>query len=97
MMTKKEKGSKSAKMLYRPIGLASSILSGVIAGIVFKKVWEKVSHSDGAPKALKSEFGLGQVLVAADVQGAIYAGVKALVDRGGARLFQRATGEWPGD
>ena len=39
MMTKKEKGSKSAKMLYRPIGLASSILSGVIAGIVFKKVF----------------------------------------------------------
>jgi hypothetical protein len=37
------------------------------------------------------------VLIAAAIQGAIFAVVKAAIDRGGARAFQRWTGEWPGD
>lgn len=97
MMAKKSSNT-SAKILYRPVGLVSSIISGALAGAVFKQVWKRVSRSQskGTPEALRSDFGLGQVLIAAAIQGAIYAGVKALVDRGGARMFQRATGEWPG-
>ena len=38
-----------------------------------------------------------EVLIAAAVQGAIFALVKAVIDRGGARAFERWTGEWPGD
>ena len=37
------------------------------------------------------------ILLAAALQGAIYAMVKALVDRGGARAFEKTFGEWPGD
>ncbi|WP_084479294.1 MULTISPECIES: DUF4235 domain-containing protein [Nesterenkonia] len=37
------------------------------------------------------------MLLAAAVRGALFACVKALVDRGGARTFQRLTREWPGD
>jgi hypothetical protein len=33
----------------------------------------------------------------AALQGAIYAVVKAAIDRSGARAFERWTGEWPGD
>ncbi|MDN6555150.1 MAG: DUF4235 domain-containing protein [Acidipropionibacterium acidipropionici] len=79
--------------------MVSSIISGVVAGAIFKQIWKRASRSGSkdAPKALESEFGLGEVLAAAAIQGAVFAGVKALVDRGGARLFQRATGEWPGN
>ena len=35
-MAKQEETSKSAKIRYRPIGLTSSILGGLLAGIVFK-------------------------------------------------------------
>ena len=94
-----EQSSKSAKILYRPIGLISSLVAGVIAGSVFKQVWKHATPGDNedAPKALESEYGLRQILVASAVQGAIFATVKAVVNRGGARLFQKATGEWPGD
>jgi hypothetical protein len=70
-----------------------------VAGQVFKQVWKRVSRGTDAdaPKALESEYSLGEVLVAAAVQGAIFAVVKAAIDRGGARAFQRWTGEWPGD
>ena len=49
------------------------------------------------PQALESEYTLKEILIAATIQGAIYSLVKALIDRGSARAFQRWTGEWPGD
>jgi len=36
------------------------------------------------------------ILPAAVVQGAIFSAVKTIIDRQGARLFEKATGEWPG-
>lgn len=99
-MAHKERSSTPAKILYRPIGMVSSLVSGALAGVIFKQVWKLVSpksSSDDAPKALESEFNLGEVLIAAAIQGAIFAFVKALVDRGGARGFQRVFGEWPGN
>ncbi len=98
-MRPEEKTSKSAKILYRPFGITSSIIGGVIAGQVFKQIWKRASAGEGAdaPKALESEYPMREVLLAAAVQGAIFAVVKATIDRGGARVFQRMTGEWPGD
>jgi uncharacterized protein DUF4235 len=99
-VTRTEKrSSKSAKILYQPLGLVSSVVAGIIAGQVFKQVWKHATPGDqeDAPKALESEYDLREVLIAALVQGAIFAAVKALVNRGGARAFERWTGEWPGD
>ena len=44
-----------------------------------------------------SEDGVIAILLAAAIQGAIFAIVKASINRGGANLFQKWTGEWPGD
>lgn len=98
-MRSEERTSTAAKILYRPIGLAGSIVGGIVAGQVFKQVWKRVSAGEDAdaPKALESEYSLRDVLVAAAIQGAIFAVVKAAIDRGGARAFEHWTGEWPGD
>ncbi|MFG1928392.1 DUF4235 domain-containing protein [Cryptosporangium sp. NPDC048952] len=89
--------SKASKIVYRPIGLASGMAGGLIAGVIFKQVWKRVSGEDDAPGATQSEYGWGEVLLAAAIQGAIYAVVKAAIDRGGAQAWARSTGEWPGD
>ena len=98
MSTDTVKASKSAKILYRPFGLVSSMVGGLLAGQLFKQVYKRVSRAehDESPGPLASEYPLKELLVASLVQGAIYAAVKALIDRGGARAFQRWTGEWPG-
>ncbi|UYG17654.1 DUF4235 domain-containing protein [Brachybacterium huguangmaarense] len=99
-MSSNESTSTPAKILYRPIGMVGSLVAGAVAGAVFKQVWKLVtpkSMADEAPKALESDFDLKEVLAAAALQGAIFAVVKALVDRGGARGFQRVFGEWPGN
>ena len=41
--------------------------------------------------------GWGEVLIAATLQGAIFALVKAAVDRGAAEATLRLTGIWPGE
>lgn len=95
-----KKPSTSAKVLYRPVGIVSSIVGGLVASLLFKQVWKRVSPSagDGAdvPGPLESEYPLKEILLAAALQGAIYSAVKAIIDRQGARAFERATGEWPG-
>jgi hypothetical protein len=97
--SEKPNTSKSAKILYRPVGIGSSVVAGLVAGQVFKQVWKHAApgDQDDAPKALESEYTWNQVLIAAAIQGAIFAIVKAAVSRGGARAFERWTGEWPGD
>jgi glycerol uptake facilitator-like aquaporin len=98
-MAAEQPASKSAKVLYFPVGLVSSVAGGLVAGQVFKQVWKRATptHTSDAPKALESEYSWGQVLGAAAAPGAVFATVKAAIQRGGARAFQRWTGEWPGD
>lgn len=90
--------STSAKILYRPVGVASSIVGGLVASLLFKQVWKRVSAGDAAdpPGPLESEYDFKEILLAAVLQGAIFAAVKTVIQRQGAKGFQRATGEWPG-
>ena len=89
--------SKGAKLAYRPIGLLGGVLAGVVSGALFKQVWKWVSDKDDAPGALESEYGMREVVLAAAIQGAIFAATKAAIDRAGARGFTKLTGMWPGD
>lgn len=90
--------STSAKILYRPVGIVSSIAGGLIASMLFKQIWKRVSRGDDAdpPTPLQSEYAFKEILLAALLQGAIFAAVKAIIQRQGAKGFQRVTGEWPG-
>lgn len=98
-MTETQPGSRTARILYRPWGMVAGIVAGLVASQVFRRVWRRVDPAspEEPPQPLESEYGVGKILVAAVIQGAIFFAVRALVDRGGARLFERWTGEWPGD
>jgi hypothetical protein len=90
--------SVTAKILYRPVGLISSVLGGLVAGALFKQVWKRASpgDEDDPPTALQTEYPFKEILVAAALQGVIFSVVKTVIDRQGARVFERWTGEWPG-
>jgi hypothetical protein len=89
--------SKGAKLAYRPVGLIAGLVAGAISGAIFKQVWKLVAQEDDAPTALQSEYKMREVVLAAAIQGAIFAATKAAVDRAGARGFTKLTGAWPGD
>ena len=83
------------KLAYKPVGVLLGIAAGGLAGVVFKQVWKRVAGDDDAPNATDEDRGWGEVLAAAALQGAIFALVKAAVDRGGATGVKRLTGRWP--
>ncbi|MER5312604.1 DUF4235 domain-containing protein [Streptomyces sp. NPDC002773] len=87
---------KASKIAYKPVGLALGAASGMIAGAAFKQAWKMIGHDDDAPDATDEHRTWQEVLIAAALQGAIFAVVKAAVDRAGAATTRRLTGTWPG-
>ncbi|MGW0917160.1 DUF4235 domain-containing protein [Streptomyces sp. NPDC002784] len=87
---------KASKIAYKPVGLALGAVTGMLAGALFKQAWKMFGHDEDAPDATDEERQWGEILAAAILQGAIFAGVKAAVDRGGAAATRRLTGTWPG-
>jgi hypothetical protein len=85
-----------AKTLYKPVGMVVGALGGVLAGLLFKKLWSVVSH-DEAPTPTQADRSWGAILIAAAAEGAVYALVRAAINRGTAVAFEQATGEWPGE
>ncbi|MFB7837155.1 MULTISPECIES: DUF4235 domain-containing protein [unclassified Streptomyces] len=87
---------KASKIAYKPIGLALGALSGLIAGAAFKQAWKLIEGEGDAPDATDEDRAWKEILLAAAIQGAIFAVVKASVERSGAVTVRRVTGTWPG-
>jgi hypothetical protein len=85
-----------AKLLYRPLGIAGGMLGGLLAGALFKRMWKLFDRGRQPPKAMDEREGLAKVVLAATVKGAVFGGIKAVVERAGATGFANATGVWPG-
>ena len=85
------------KLIYRPLSFLASVLGGLAASMVFKKLWKAIAHEDEAPTADQPDRGWKEVATAAALQGAVTGGVGALVSRGSMRGFEKATGVWPGE
>ncbi|GLZ38839.1 DUF4235 domain-containing protein [Actinokineospora sp. NBRC 105648] len=81
------------RLLYRPLSLLVSVLGGLLATALFKRVWSGVSGDEEAPEATSPDHSTREVLLAALLQGAIFGVVKAGVDRAGAKGFRKLTGE----
>ena len=85
------------KLLYKPVNLIASMLGGLLAGLIFKGVWKIIGRGDDAPKPTDEQQGWGEILLAATLQGAIFAVVKAAVDRGAADATRKLIGIGPGN
>jgi hypothetical protein len=85
------------KLPYKPVGLLASVLGGTLAAATFKKVWKLAAGEDETPKATDAHRGWPEVLAAAVLQGALFAVVKAAIDRTAATGTHKLTGTWPGD
>jgi hypothetical protein len=86
-----------AKLIYTPFGIVAGLLGGLLASTIFKQVWKGLAGEDDPPTPRQSEYSWKEIITAAAIQGAIFSVVKAVVNRSGARGFQKLTGSWPGD
>jgi hypothetical protein len=85
-----------SKLMYKPVGILVGALTGLVATQVFEKIWALIKDEPPADPDDR-EAGWAEVVLAATISGAIFGAVRAVIQRGGAKGFERATGVWPGD
>jgi len=85
------------KLLYKPVSALVGVLGGIIAGVIFKRAWKIIGRGDDAPRPTDRRKGWHEILLAAGLQGAIFAVVKAAIDRSAAEGTRKITGVWPGE
>jgi hypothetical protein len=86
------------KLLYKPFGLVLGIVAGLLSRRVFTVIWGKIDpQHEEPPEAKTRNTTAARAVGAAALQAAVFAGVRAGVDRAGARAFEHTTGVWPGE
>jgi hypothetical protein len=53
------------KIIYKLVNLVVSVLGGILAGAIFKRIWKAAAGEDEAPRATNAQSGWRVVLVAA--------------------------------
>lgn len=85
----------AVRLAYKPIGLVLGVAASTVSAALFRQIWKRIGGSDSAPEVHDPTRDWAEVLLAAALQGAIYAFVRAAVDRAAAEGVARATGDWP--
>ena len=83
------------KLMFKALSLIISVLASLLAGVFLRRLWKLTPGSDEAPEATDERRGWGEILVAAALQGAIFALIKAIFDRAAAAGVREVTGDWP--
>src|SRR5215813_1557073 len=86
-----------SKMLSKIMGLFAGAFAGILATAIVKKLWQITPGEDEAPEATDTRRSWGEILTAAALQGAIFAVIRAAVERATATGTEKLTGEEPGD
>jgi hypothetical protein len=85
------------KMLFKILGFFSGAFAGMLASAIVKKLWQVTPGEGEAPEATDTRRSWSEILTAAAVQGAIFAVIRAAVERATAIGAEKLAGEQPGD
>jgi hypothetical protein len=84
------------KLMYKPVGIIASVAGGMLASMLFARIWRALTGKGDVPETMDETKSWVDVVPAAALHGIVFGVVKALVDRAGAKEFERLTGRWPG-
>lgn len=83
------------KFLFIPFSIAASLVGGLLGRQIFVKLWGVVDREEPPDGSIK-ETTWRKLVVAAALQGAIFAAARVVTDRGARKAFFNLTGSWPG-
>lgn len=81
--------------MYKVLSMVFSVLGGMLAGLLFKRIWKLAAGEDEAPDAEDLSRGWIEVMAAAALHGAIAGMVKGATRRAGAKGRQRRAAREP--
>lgn len=83
------------KFLFLPFSILSGLLAGFLSKKLFDGIWRLVDDEE-APEAEHREISVAKLGLALILQGAIFRVVRGLVDHQARKGFYNLTGSWPG-
>jgi hypothetical protein len=84
------------KLLFIPFSILGGLLAGFVGKKVFDQVWSLIDDEE-PPEAEHRVTPWGKLLLATAIEGAIFRATRAAVDHGSRQAFASFTGSWPGD
>jgi len=83
-------------LVFKPIGILSGVLAGLVGKKIFEAMWGVIDDQD-PPEPKHRDLSLGKLVAALALEGAIFRVVGGFAEHGARHGFSRLTGEWPGE
>jgi hypothetical protein len=84
------------KFLFAPFSIIAGLIAGFLGKKLFEQVWGLIDDEE-PPESEDRHATWPKVIAAAAIEGAIFRATKEAVDRGARTAFANTTGTWPGD
>lgn len=82
-------------LLFKPIGLATGLVTRAVSTKVMDRVWQRVDGNPLPDEDVREET-LGRIVAANVLQSVIFAATTAVVTRYSMHVYEHLTGSWPG-
>jgi hypothetical protein len=84
-----------ARLLFTPFSIVGGLIAGFVAKKVFDQVWGLIDDRE-PPESEHRRASWGKLIAATAIQGAIFRATRAVADHGARKAFAGVTGAWPG-
>jgi hypothetical protein len=84
------------KVLFIPVSLLSGLLAGLLGRRLFEGLWGLFDQEE-PPDPEHREISWLKLVLAHTLSGAVFGGIRGVVDHAARVSFYRATGAWPGE
>jgi Protein of unknown function (DUF4235) len=84
------------KIAFTPLSIVLGLVAGIVGKKIFEQIWGLIDEEE-PPDAKHREINYPKLVAALIFEGAIFRLVKGLVDHGARQGFARLTGTWPGE
>ena len=84
------------KLLFIPFSIVAGLLAGTVGKKLFEAVWGAIDDAE-PPSSEHRDIDLKKMLIAEALQGAIFRVTRKLVDHEARRAFASTVGTWPGE
>jgi len=85
-----------AKLLFIPVSIISGLIAGLIGRKLFEGLWGLIDDEE-PPDAEDRETSVPKLAASLAFQGASFSVVRGLTDHYARRAFYSSTGAWPGE
>jgi hypothetical protein len=84
------------KFLFLPFSILAGLTAGFLSKKLFEAIWGAIDDEE-PPSSEHRDIDLKKMLLSEALQGAIFRATRKLVDHEARMAFERTVGTWPGE